>query len=300
MSPILLLAVIPPIIWAAGNHADKYSVDRFMKGRTPGALVIFTGVAAAIFAACIFLLRLVSPVALAEASVMVASGLILILSYVPYVHALQTDEATNTASLFQLVTPCVYIFGLIFLGERLPFLKLCAGSLIFIGALVLSFDFTRFHIRRRTLFLILLASVMIAANVIMFKFFGLRTDFWTTCFYDMIGTALGGAVLFSIPQYRADLISAIRKFKYRVVALSLAIEASGISARLLFGFVTLSVPAALVQFVNGLQPLFIVLIGIFLTKWAPHLGQEAIDRRSLIRKFSAILIMLLGLVLLVS
>ncbi len=297
---MLLLALIPPLIWAAGNHGDKYSVDRFMQGRNPGSLIIFTGIAAAPFALFVFLFHHILPVSLETAVVMIVSGLVLICSYIPYVHALKTDEATNTASLFQLVTPCVYILGLLILGERLPFLKLCAGGLVFVGALILSFDFTKLHIRRRTLFLMLLASTMIASNVIMFKFFGLRTDFWTTCFYDMIGTTMGGMVLFGIAEYRRDFISAVREYRSKIILLSVAIEASGIFSRLLFGFITLSFPAALVQFMNGIQPLFIILIGIALTKWAPHLGEEAVDRRSLARKFSAILIMLLGLILLVA
>lgn len=300
MHPILFLALIPPLIWAAGNHGDKYTVDRFMQGRNPGALIIFTGIAAALFASVIAIFHLVLSVSFFEGIVMVVSGTILILSYVPYIHALKSDETSNTTPLFQLVTPCVYIFGMLFLGERLPFLKLCAGSLIFAGAIILSFDFKHFHIRRKTLSLMLIASVMISMNVILFKFFGLKTNFWTATFYDMIGTMFGAAILWSISQYRRDFISAIREYKYRIVFISMAIELTGLFARLLFGFVTLSVPAALVQFVTGLQPLFILLIGIMLTKWAPHWGKEAVDRSSLVRKFSAILIMLLGLVLLIS
>jgi drug/metabolite transporter (DMT)-like permease len=300
MNPILLLALIPPLLWAAGNHGDKYSVDRFMRGRNPGSLIIFTAIAAVLFALGIFIFYSIPHVPIREALAIIASGVVLILSYIPYVHALKGDEATNTASLFQLVTPCVYVLGIIFLGEHLPFLKLCAGSLVFVGAIILSFDFKHLHIRRRTLLLMVLASVMIASNVVAFKFFGLRTDFWTTAFYDMIGTTIGGIFLACIPDYRRDFVSSIREFKYKVIGLSMAIEASGIFSRLLFGFITLAVPAALVQFVNGLQPMFIMIFGIVLTKWAPHLGQEEIDRHSLVRKFSAILIMLLGLVLLVA
>ena len=298
MSPVLFLAIIPPLIWAAGNHGDKYSVEQYMRGRDPASLIIFTGISALIFALGILLFGFVSATPLLFAVLITLSGVVLVASYVPYMYALKIDEATNTAPLFQLVTPWVYLLGLLFLGERLPFLKLCAGSLIFFGAIILSLDSEDRRIRRKTFLLMLLASAMIAGNVIVFKYFGLKTDFWTTAFYDMIGTAIGGLVLFCIPRYRRDLFSAVREHASAVVILSMAIELCGISARLLYGFITLAVPIALVQFVTGLQPLFTLFFGIVLTKWLPRFGVETIDRRNLTRKFSAILLMVTGIVLL--
>ncbi len=298
MSAFLLLAAIPPLLWAAVNHLDKYSVERYMQGRDPGALVIFSGVTGALFGVVIFILGLVQPIPSGFILPILFSGALLTLSYVPYMYALERDEASNAAPLFQLITPYAYILALVFLNEHLSSHELLAGGMIFVGAVLLSFDFKKTKIRLRTFLLMSLASIMVAGNSVLFKSFALRTSFWTTAFYDMAGMALGGLVLFCVARYRRDFFGAIRRYKMSVTSLSVGIESVSVVAGLLYGFITLSVPIAIVQFVMGLQPLFILLIGIMLTKWAPRFGIETVDKNALIQKFSAILLMVTGLILL--
>jgi hypothetical protein len=147
--------------------------------------------------------------------------------------------------------------------------------------------------------LMLLSSIMIAANIVIFKSFALSTSFWTTVFYDLLGAVVAGTILLAlVARYRKDFFGAIKEHGLSVVAVNLSAETLSIGARMIAGFVTLAIPIAVVQFVNSIQSVFILVIGIILTKFAPHLGIEAIDRRSLSRKFSAIILMCAGLALL--
>lgn len=299
MSPLYLLAILPAFLWAVVNHIDKYAIERYMQGRDAGALVIFTGSAAAIMGAVIWLLGFVGPVPAQYLAGMISAGVLLILSYVPYLYALDRDEASNVGPLFQMITPISYVLALVFLSEHLALPELLSGGMIFAGAILLSFDFKKVRIKMRSLLLMLLGSLMIGLNVVMFKAFALETSFWTMAFYDLVGAALGGALLFFLVRsYRVSFIGALRQYRHKVFFVNMTAETLSIFARLLNGFVALFLPIAIVQFVNGFQPLFILIIGILLTAHAPHLGKEAIDRHSLIQKFSAIILMIGGFALL--
>ena len=299
MSYLLLLALIPPFVWGAVNHIDKYAVERFMQGRDPGALILFTGVAAMVMSVVLYLCTPVHLLDVHTSARMILAGTILVFSYIPYLYALSKDEASNVAPLFQLVTPCVYILAFLFLHETISIAQLFAGGLIFFGALTLSFDFGSARVRARSFGLMLLTSSMIACNVVAFKSFALANDFWTTAFYDLIGASIAGIVLFvCIPRYRKAFVSTIREFGGRVIGVNMLAETLNIGARLLNGFVSLGVPLMITQFIIGLQPLFILTTGIVLTLVAPRLGKEAIDASALTRKFAAVILMLAGIVLL--
>ncbi len=290
--------MLSPFIWAFVNHIDKYAVEKYMHDRDPGALLIFTGLAAFVMGLVIWVFGLVSHLPASTFSLMIVGGVILVFSYLPYLYALKRDEASNVAPLYQLITPLAYVLALIFLGEHISGLQLFAGAMIFSGSVVLSFDFATVRIRTRTFFLMFVSSLMIAANVVIFKHFAVTTDFWTTAFYDLVGATIAGVILFFIPSYRHSFIGAIRQYRYQVVGVNMFAEIINIFARLINGFVSMSLPIAIVQFVNGLQPLFILVIGITLTKLAPRFGKEAIDRSALRRKFAAIILMVGGLALL--
>lgn len=296
----ILIALIPPIIWAVLNHADKYVIERFMRGRDPGSLVITTGASA-------FLMFLVfslffgteSTALFSEIALMILGGFLLAFSYVPYMYALQKDEASNVAPLFQMITPLVFILAYIFLGETLTIPQLFAGLLIIAGAFILSIRFETAEFKTRTLFLMLLTSLMIAANVVIFKGIALSTHFWDAVRYDLVGIALAGILLFvAVPSYRTSLFGAIKEHGAPVLWMNASIEITNIFVRIVNGFVSLLVPATLVQFVNGFQPMFIIFFGVVLSVWFPKLGVEAIDRRSLVRKSGAVVLMAGGLILL--
>lgn len=299
MSPLFLLAIVPPLIWASINHLDKYAVDKYMHKYNSGALVIFTGCAGLIGALILLALHLVSQVPLGAALTMLFGGVFLVFSYIPYLYALDRDEASNVAPLFQLVTPSAYILALIFLREHITLSSLGAGAMIFLGAIALSFDFKTFKIRSRTFFLMLLASIMIATNVIIFKAVALETNFWTTVFYDLLGAGLAGMILFaSVRSYMRSFIDVIREYKHKVILVNITAETLNIIARMISGFVTLTLPIAIVQFVNGLQPLFIIAVGVLLTRFLPGIAIESVDRRTLIQRFGACLLMLAGFIFL--
>ncbi|MEI8249517.1 MAG: hypothetical protein WCG07_03435, partial [Candidatus Taylorbacteria bacterium] len=68
-----------------------------------------------------------------------------------------------------------------------------------------------------------------------------------------------------------------------------------LSAKLIMGFASLSVPVALVWIVNGVQPFMIFIIGLILTIWIPHIIEENMTKKVLIQRVFSMCIIFIGI-----
>lgn len=142
--------------------------------------------------------------------------------------------------------------------------------------------------------MMMVASLLLAAEGTIFKVIALETDFWTVVFWQYIGATLFGALLLFIPNYRRQFFSLWKKHKAALLSINFINEAITTIGILTFRFAMLLAPLALVQMVNGFQPLFLLVIGLLLTKFWPKITKERIDKKHLIHKLTAIIIMIAG------
>ena len=71
-------------------------------------------------------------------------------------------------------------------------------------------------------------------------------------------------------------------------------------ASLVFGFTAVSLgPVSLVVPISAVQPFFVLLYSIFLTKFAPNILKEEITKETLFMKLSAIVLVFIGTLLIV-
>ncbi len=294
-------ALIGPVLWAFVNHIDKYIISKYFTGRGVGSLVIFTSISGFIISVFIFIFGFseifIDPI---NAIVISINGAILVASFIPYLHALENEEASWASSLYQLIPVFGYVLALIFLHEQLTTLQLFASLLVIIGAVVISLDFSqRMRFKVKPFLLMILSSFMIAINGLIFKIVALNETFWGTAFWEYIGGGIFGLLLFTlIPLYKSQFIATIQRGKRTVLTVNLISELLNIGAKLAANFASLLAPLALVWVVNGLQPLIVFIYGIILTVFFPAFGTENINRTVIVQKLSAMTIMLIGIYLL--
>ena len=137
----LPLALTGPILWAISTHIDKYLVDRYFANSDTAVLMVFTALLSAtllipigIFAHGVF------DVNLSDVAVLAASGAMFMGAMLFYLRAIQGDEASIVATLFQANTLFTFLFAYLFLGEKLEVRQLVGGALIIFGALLISFE----------------------------------------------------------------------------------------------------------------------------------------------------------------
>lgn len=294
-----LIALIPPAVWAISNHFDKYLLSKYFKGGGVGALMVFSSIIGIFIAALIWLLHpevVHNPIG--QSVFIMLNGFVYILAVLPYFYALRDDEASYVVPLFQLTPILSYVLAWIILGEQLTRNQLIGGVIIITGAIILSLDVQagqRWSIRKRTLLLMLLSSLLFSLNFLFFKYLALDSDFWTTSFWEYIGfIVFGVSLLVFIKSYRTEFFQVFKTNRFTVLSLNGVNEIVNIIAKLAFNYASLLAPITLTWIVDGFQPLFVFTYGILLTIFFPRISQEKIWGRHLVQKLIAISLMTFG------
>lgn len=293
-----LIALIAPALWSASNHIDKHLISKYFSGGGTGALLIFSSLIGFLIFPIIYIFhRDIFAIEPVHIVLILVNGLILTFALLPYIYALQKDEASNVVPLFQTAPIFSYILGYVFLGEVLSSAELLAAGLLLCGAVILSLDFSSGKVRFKTavMGLMLIASFLFALNSLVFKFVAINSSFWTTYFWGYVGSSLSGLLLFIfVKKYRQQFLSVFRTSKKHVFSINILNEIIAIGAGISFNFATLLAPLALVTVVNGFQPFFVLVYGVILTMFFPHLGEENISRKNLLHKLVAIFLIFIG------
>jgi len=299
-----LLAFLSPLLWATSNHIDKYILSKYLKSASTGVLAIFAGLVSLIFSIGIFIIspQNILGISLLDAIIIILNGALLIVAFIPYYYALDDEDASSVVPLYQTIPIFSFILGFLILGESIGVTKIIAGIFIIFGSVLISIDLNKsgFILKSKVLLLMLLSSFLISIHFIIFKFVALQENFWRTVFWEEIGSVLVAAcLLLFIKSYRKQFASLLKDNSFAVVSINIFNEVINIGAKLLANYATLLVPVVVVNLANGLQPLFVFLIGIILTMFLPAISKEEIAKKHIIQRVTAIIILLVGTYLLV-
>ncbi len=297
-----LLAFSAPALWAVSNHIDKYVLGRYLKGGSIGALVIFGGIVGFIFSILIFILAPHQLLALTpfHAAIIIINGILLIAAMIPYFYALSKDETSIIVPLYQTVSIFSFLLGFAVLGETISVMRIFAGILIIAGAVMISVDLENLKIKKGVLLLMLLSSFMVAIYILIFKIVALQENFWGSAFYEEVGIALAGLLIFTFTgRYRRQFLTILKENRLSIIGVNGLNELVNIGAKLMVNYASLLAPIALVTVANGLQPFFVFIYGIALTLFFPKVAQERVDRKHLAQKVVAIIIIFAGSYLLI-
>jgi len=294
-----LIALIPPAIWSATNHFDKYLISKYFKGGGVGALMMFSSIIGVFILGVIAIIHPeVLNYPIARGLLITLNGFMYLLATLPYLYALQKDETSIAVPMFQLIPVFTYFLAWLILGETLNASQMFGGILIILGAIVISLELSetkKFSIKKEVLFLMTLSSLFFSLNFIFFKYFAISASFWVTSFWEYVGFAVFSFFLFVfIKKYREEFVSVIKANKVAVLTLNGINEILNIIAKFAFNFASLLTPITLTWIVDGFQPFFVLLYGVILTIFFPHISQENISRKHLAHKILAISIMFIG------
>ena len=300
MSTWIILAFLAPFFWSCANYVDKFIISRYVKvGSGAGSLVIFTGLTGFVMSAGILLLghgKIAIP-GWDMVGIMIA-GMILVASFIPYLSAMRTEDSTVVVPLYQLIPVFTYILAFFFLGETLSLRQIIAGVLIIIGAVLISINpSNKFRIKKKVLGLMTLSSLGIAVNYVMFKWLALDSlNPWATAFWEYIGAGIFSIFLFvCIKRYRQEFTAIVKNNGPVVMSLNIGGEVLNLSAKLLMVFASLSVPIALVNIINGVQPFIIFFMGLVFSLWIPHIIKENITPKYIVQRVFSIIVLFVGI-----
>lgn len=296
----LFFAFIPPIANALVNYIDKYLITRYIKGRGIGSLVIFSALMGLPTA---FLIALFKPAVLnldpIIAIVMIINGSLFMGAVIPYLYALEQDETSIVSPLSQMATIISFILGYIFLKESLSFFHLLAFIFIITGAVLLATDIKpqqKIKVKKSILWLMLLASLLLAVNGLIFKLVAQNLDFWTTSFWEYMGFVVFAVLIYmAVKPYRLEFVRVLQTNSKQVLSINVINEVLAISGKTSLHFATLLTSLSLVFLIaEGFQPFFVLIFGVLITVWFPKITQENLSWRILLQKLGAIIFLFLG------
>jgi uncharacterized membrane protein len=297
----ILLAFLGPVLWAASTHIDKYLVERFFKDSGVGALLIFTALLGLLGLPFIAAFVDVFSIGTTGIAVTSLSGLLYLTAMYFYLRALQQEEASVIAPLFQTSTLFTYAIAYFVLHEHPTGSKLLGGALIIVSALVVSYEPGRkFSFKLGVVVPILICTATLAASAVIFKMFAIKDAFWAVTFWNFAGEAVFGAVMLAIPRVRRDFLGMFRKSPGAVIGINAANELINLGGGLAARFASLLGPVSLVQAISGTTSFFVFAFGVLLSLFFPKLGREDMSRAALLRKGAAIVLIVPGVILIGS
>lgn len=293
------LALIAPFLYALTNHIDKVLISKYFKESGVGALILFSSLLSVIAMPFLFwadpTVFSLEPFSIA---ILAIGGVLNILVLWCYFVALSDDEASVTIIFYQLVPVFALILGYFVLGETITEIQFIAMLIIIVGTSIISFDVdadNKFTIRKQTIFLMSAASFFWALESILFKMVALEENWIRSLFWEhLMLLVVGMSVFVFIKKYRADFLQAVRENSKPILALNLGNEGLYMLGNVIFAYAYMLAPVALVLLTQSFQPVFVIIVGVFLTIFFPKITVEKVSLIDLTQKFLAIIITGIG------
>lgn len=293
--------LLSPALRAISNYIDKYLLSRiFHEEKNLSVLLIFSSIMGIILLPFILIFAdNIFAISTLNKLLMIGSGVIYIFSLIPYLYALNKDDASTVAPLFQMVAPISLALWYLLLGESLSTQQLIGFFIIFISSFVLSLDITHKIKFKYEIFLLMFAScALISLKFIAFKWVDIQASFRTTTFWEYIWFWLASIFLFCIPWYAKSFFRLFKKDKYKIISLNGINELLNLGGIVIMNYVSVITFVWLAQLLNGFQPFFIFIFGIIFTILLPKIVKEKYSKTIIIQKIICFALMLFWLYLL--
>jgi drug/metabolite transporter (DMT)-like permease len=283
----LAYAFSGPLLWAVSTHIDKFLVDKYFRHSDTAVLMVFTAFLGVFALPAIWLLQpKVLALPWAATAVMTVSGILYMGAMLFYLRAIQSEEASVVAPLFQANTLFTFTLGLVVLHEMPRWQQAVGAALVVTGALGLSLN-KKLHFgsfKPQLVLLMCAATFVLALSSVVFKFFAVRDEFWSTTFWTFVGEGLFGAGILAVPHYRKQFVHLFRRNPGAVIGVNAANELINLGGGLGVRYASLLAPVGLVSAISATSTFFVFIFGVFLTLFFPTLGREDLSSRNVMQK----------------
>jgi len=298
------IALIGPFLYALSNHIDKILLEKYFKKGGVGTLILFSSLLSAMALPFIFFADSTVLLGISGINilVLVIVGILNVLVLWCWFIALTSEEASVAVVFYQLVPVFGVILGYFILGEVLTQIQLIAMAIVIFGTTIISFEIdseNKFKLRKKTIIPMLAAAFFWALGSVLFKAVALEENLWRTIFWEHLMLTLVGLFIFIfIRSYRENFILAIRNNSKAILSLNIANESLYIFGNIAYSVAYLLAPVGLVLLAESFQPIFVLIIGVFLTIFFPKISTEKIQAKHIWQKIIAICITGIGTYLL--
>ena len=286
-----IYAILAPILWAAGNVIDKFLLEKHIKN--PISYQILLSLFDII---SLMTILIIFPISINIYGFILGAtvGIISVIAVTFYNRSLMEEEASRIVPMIYLDSIFVAILAYIFLGEILNFQKYLGIILIVMGGILISFKKIKKWHFSSTIKFILVTALLLGTTGIITKYALSFIDYSSLLASQLIGYLIFGSLFLLSKNIRGNFLNNIKKFSKKVFLLMLINSIIALMASLFFLSATSISAVSLVYAIISIQPFFIFLYMLIITKIAPNIIKEKIDKSTLLLKITAIFLIFLG------
>lgn len=297
----VVLALAAPFFWAISNLFDKYALGKL--SRSISDFIFFGTIGSALLAFVLLVVRGGVEVIPWDLLVLaMAGGFLLNYSYIFYAKALEKADASRVVPLFQTIPIFVLVIGYLFFSEGISVGQLAGFVVVFLGGVLLVIDKSSLKkFRVDSGFWLMIVSSAITSVSFLFTDHVLESVRFVTVYtYDLLGFSVAGVSLMLYRPWRREIISGVKEATATKFLLFLCNDVVDIAGQISSKFALVLAPsAALVTVMFGVQPFYVLIIGIFLTVLFPAVIREDISKRAIREKLFGIITIFIGVVLII-
>ncbi|MCL4338488.1 EamA family transporter [Patescibacteria group bacterium] len=297
--PWYLFAAAAPLCYSIAVFIDKFLIDKRIKD--PFALTSLFGIVSGCVGLLIGFITGFKSIGFPDTALIMFGGMLLLVYLIPYFEAMKIDDASRVIPLFQFIPVITLILSAVFLKETLTNRQILGLFVVVGGAILISMERLEGSVfrPRKSFYFMILSSLTYGTVGILFRFTVKNAGYWSTLSYEYMGTGIAGLLLFSLPNVRKSLKNDMESIKNSLSPLA-ADKGLGILAQMSEGAAISLAAVPLVNVVESIQPILMLIEGIFLTLFFPHIIKENIRREVVTHKLVSIFFILLGLYLVYS
>jgi bacterial/archaeal transporter family protein len=290
-------ALLSPFLGSIAVYLDKFLLTKY--DINPILITLYSGFFAFVSGCLVLLFTGLSNSAVKSVLILVASGFFGIFYLLAYFKALTYDEGSRVAALFQFIPVIVLLLGFIFLHENLTIKQYVGSCFIIFAGLLLSVRISEInHFQINKAFWFMLLSCFFSALVyVLFKFGVKQIGFWGSLPYEGFGSGIATACILFYGNNFKLLKKSKKIFKKKVLLCMTIVELEYRISRYILFFALTLIPASVASILAGVQPFFLLIIGIILSLWFPSIIKEDVTKKIVGIKLIAFLGIFVGLYL---
>ena len=215
--------------------------------------------------------------------------------------AIIKGEVSRVVSIIGGLSPIlVFIFSLLFLGEKMRTSSLIALFLLITGSVLLSFvkDGERFKFGHHFFLTSFLAAFFFAVSYGLTKAVFMKTTFLNGFVWMRVGTLICCLAVFLEPKLRKSIIEGSKGFSKKLTTLFFFDKGISALAHVILNYAVAIGSVAIVNALQGVEYAFIFILTLWFSCFLPHIFYESLALRNLAPKMIGIILVSLGVILL--
>lgn len=294
------IALVAPFLHAIVNFIDKILLSKYFKNVSLFVFLMYSMVVAMLVLPFFLLFGNLDILAvpLKDILILVSAGICVEIAMYFYLFALDKDDASSVVPFFQLIPVFTVGLGLVFLHQIPTPLQMVGSMIVILGAVILSLELenvNKISFKKEVVFSVMAMAFLMALAGVLFSLATRGDDFWVANFWEFIGVIIVGLVIFIVRhEDRRAFFKSLQTHKLRITFWVGVSELVTLAGNVALNFAFILAPVFLARTVEGYQPIFVLLFGLLITRYAPHILQEKITTKHLLIKISTIIIIVFG------